>query len=93
MPREASRIFLELKDVRVERVRDISEDDAKAEGIIDGGCLNCGNSSFPKPCGCEKPEPDYADSFFYLWNSINEKRGYGTIHNPWVYVYEFMRVK
>jgi hypothetical protein len=67
MPRWASRILLEITDVRVERLSDISEKDARAEGIIDGGCLNCGES---EPCGCANPEPDATDAFAYLWQSI-----------------------
>jgi len=93
MPREAARLFLKVTSVRVERLKDISEADAKAEGITDGGCTNCGNSSFPNPCGCDKPSPDYVDSFYWLWDSINEKRkGCALIYNPWVWVYEFERV-
>ncbi len=67
MPRAASRILLEITDVRVERLNAISEEDARAEGIIDGGCLNCGE---PEPCGCANPEPDATDAFAYLWQSI-----------------------
>ncbi len=67
MPRWASRILLEITDVRVERLNAISEEDARAEGIIDGGCLNCGE---PEPCGCANPEPDATDAFAYLWQSI-----------------------
>lgn len=91
MPKWASRITLEITDIRVERVQEITEDDSKAEGIIDGGCGNCGNSSFPNPCGCSNPEPLYQDAFIYLWNSINEKRGYGWDKNPWVWVVSFKR--
>lgn len=64
MPRWASRILLEITGVRVERLNAISEEDARAEGIIDGGCLNCGE---PEPCGCANPEPDATDAFAYLW--------------------------
>ena len=86
MPRWASRILLEVTDVRVERVQDISEEEARAEGIIDGGCLMCGE---PEPCGCDDPRPDARDAFVWLWNSINAKRGYGWDVNPWVWVVEF----
>ena len=92
MPRWASRIQLEVTDVRVERVQEISEEDAKAEGISDGGCLNCGNSSDPEACGCDYPKPDFRDSFANLWDSINAKRGYSWESNPYVWVVEFERV-
>jgi len=90
MRREHSRITLEVKAARVERVQDISEADARAEGIVDGGCLSCGNS---EPCGCDNPRPDARDAFVWLWNSINEARGYGWAVNPFVWVLTFERVK
>jgi hypothetical protein len=93
MPKEAARIWLKVDEVRVERVREITEEDAKAEGIIDGGCTNCGNSSFPSSCGCDNPSPDFKDAFFYLWNNIYEKQGLGTIYNPWAWVVEFHRLE
>lgn len=88
MPRWASRILLEITDVRVERLNAISEEDARAEGIIDGGCLNCGE---PEPCGCANPEPDATDAFSYLWQSIYGQENWNA--NPWVWVIEFKRVK
>ncbi|HFR4612953.1 TPA: hypothetical protein ACHVT9_002461 [Klebsiella pneumoniae] len=88
MPRAASRILLEITDVRVERLNAISEEDARAEGIIDGGCLNCGE---PEPCGCANPEPDATDAFAYLWQSIYWKENWNA--NPWVWVIEFKRVE
>ncbi|AHF77948.1 Phage protein [Sodalis praecaptivus] len=87
MPREASRITLEITGVRVERLRDISEEDARSEGIIDGGCINCGN---PEPCSCDTPNPDARDSFVYLWQSIYGEESWQT--NPFVWVIEFKRV-
>ena len=72
MPKKAARIWLEITDIRVERVQDISGDDAVAKGI--------------------KSTPDYAiDYFASLWDSINQKRGYGWESNPWVWVVEFKR--
>lgn len=88
MPRWASRLLLEITDVRVERLNAISEEDARAEGIIDGGCLNCGD---PEPCGCANPEPDATDAFAYLWQSIYGQENWNA--NPWVWVIEFKRVK
>lgn len=88
MPRWASRILLEISDVRVERLNAISEEDARAEGIIDGGCLNCGE---PEPCGCANPEPDATDAFAYLWQSIYGQENWNA--NPWVWVIEFKRIE
>ncbi|MFM4048650.1 hypothetical protein [Klebsiella quasipneumoniae] len=88
MPRWASRILLEITDVRVERLNAISEEDARAEGIIDGGCLNCGE---PEPCGCANPDPDATDAFAYLWQSIYGQESWTA--NPWVWVIEFERVE
>ena len=88
LPRRGSRILLEIAAVRVERLQSISEEDARAEGIADGGCLNCGES---EPCGCADPQPDARDAFAWLWQSIN---GSGSWHaNPWVWVVEFRRVQ
>lgn len=81
MPRWASRITLEITGVRVERLQDITEEDAKEEGVppmifSDGGY----------------GKPDYRDGFRQLWDSINAKRGFGWDVNPWVWVIEFRRV-
>lgn len=85
MPRFASRINLEITAVRVELLRDISEQDARAEGITDGGCLNCGNTE--ADCGCLNPKPDARDAFINLWESINGPGSWAL--NPWVWVIEF----
>jgi hypothetical protein len=88
MPKEACRIFLEVTNVRVERLNDISEQDAIDEGIkviepeeayydYDGGA--CGAYATAK------------GSFFSLWNSINGKDSWED--NPWVWVYDFNRTE
>ncbi len=87
MPRWASRIQLKVTSIRIERLADLSEDDAKAEGaawrIDEGGDLSgpfegCG------PIG-------YVAHFRDLWDNINAKRGYGWDANPWVWVVGFER--
>lgn len=88
MPRWASRILLEIVSVRVERLQDISQDDARAEGIMDGGCVNCGKPE--RSCNCDFPMPDYRDSFFHLWGQINGPDSW--VANPWVWVVEFKRI-
>ena len=87
MPRALSRIDLEIVSVRVERLQDISEADARAEGIVDGGCTECGNS---EPCGCANPSPDARDSYCRLWGQINGPDAWAANH--WVWVVEFRRL-
>jgi hypothetical protein len=81
MPRWASRITLEVTAVRVERLQDISEEDAMAEGCTmdmpANGCHLTGN--------CLK------DRFAFLWDSL-AKPGQLWANNPWVWVIEFRRV-
>ena len=92
MPRWASRITLEITAVRVERVQDISEKDAKAEGC--GGYVG---GEGPMSESVLAIEPGYnhpnffRDGFAYLWDSLNAKRGYGWDANPWVWVISFKR--
>lgn len=77
MPRWASRILLEIVSVRVERLQDISEADALAEGM-----------TFPE--GLEHGEcPKTA--FWALWGNINGPQSWH--ENPWVWVIEFQRVQ
>lgn len=84
MPRWASRITLEVKGVRVERLQDISEDDAKAEGVTPkGDTYIAANVAKDSPHRME---------FWTLWQSINAKRGFGWDTNPWVWVIEFQPI-
>jgi hypothetical protein len=85
MPRWASRITLEVTGVRVERLRDISEADARAEGIE---LLN-GRYTFN---GGLHESRSARDAYQALWDSLNAARGYGWDVNPWVWVVEFRRV-
>lgn len=82
MPRWASRILLEITSVRIERVQDISEADAIAEG--------CGFVRPYNPAWSDMDMP--REDFRELWDSINAKRGFGWDANPWTWVIEFKRV-
>lgn len=87
MPRWASRITLRVTDVRVERIQDISESDARAEGFeAHGG--QCSGPMDP----AEFDGTTAAHELAALWDEINAKRGYGWDANPWVWVVEFERV-
>lgn len=91
MPRHASRILLEITDIRVERVQDITESEAIAEGVE---LLN--NSPFNQWKSYKEKGRFHLhawQSFQSLWNSINEKRGFGWDVNPWVWVVEFKRIE
>lgn len=86
MPRWASRIDLSTKDIRVEKVQDISEEDAIAEGIDKSGTFW---KDYRKGGMKQVMLQDPIDSFRTLWNLINEKRGFGWDVNPWVWVINF----
>jgi len=79
MPRWASRITLEITGIRVERVQDISEEDARAEGVGAHGGWNADETEY----GVNARGP-----FSHLWDSINAKR-HPWASNPWVWVIEF----
>lgn len=89
MPKAACRLFLRITNVRVERLQDISEEDAIAEGV----------SRYPKsPIYGYKNylhEDMYCltavDSFRTLWHSINGEQSWND--NPWVWVVEFERIE
>jgi len=94
MPQWASRINLLVKDIRVERVQDISDDDAFAEGIDYRKCKSyCTPEDLQNNLRnghlCWTNHVDYRSGFCLLWDSINAKRGYSWESNPWVWVVEF----
>ena len=80
MPRALSRITLEITDVRVQRVQEISMHDAMDEGV-----------GFPKYSQFEQGS-HLVGAFRDLWESINAKRGYDWASNPWVWALTFKRI-
>lgn len=86
MPKEAARIWLKVTDVRVERLQEISEDGAKAEGA---NFKNGKNVGFE-----EKMNRTAIERFTEIWNSTIKKSDidrYGWDANPLVWVIEFER--
>lgn len=90
MQRWASRVLLEITAVRVERLQDISEEQARAEGVRlmrdDSGTW----VSREGPGKLVTPWPTAKEAFSDLWNSINGPNAWDA--NPWVWVVEFKRV-
>ncbi|MGL4602236.1 MAG: hypothetical protein ACRCVE_12360 [Plesiomonas sp.] len=87
MPREASRITLEITEVRVERLNNITERDSEAEGVsrLEGDLWkNYCRDGMPRQLTAR-------DSYATLWDSIYGSGSWQT--NPWVWVIEFKLVK
>lgn len=87
MPRSAARIWLMVKDVRCEKLQEITPHDAWLEGCRIG-------NSFP----WEDHIPDLQQmcrdiAFLGVWNNINDKNGYHWSANPWVWVITFERME
>lgn len=80
MPRTACRLAVDVMDVEIERLQDITSDDAVAEGIE------------PHDSGDAAEEDAFNRSAYAeLWDSLNAKRGFSWKRNPWVWVVTFMR--
>lgn len=98
MPKEAARIWLKVTDVRVERLQEITEEQACMEGTDpwDEACYenNGWHPTFSDPDS--GGDPNMIDGFHKLWNSTIKKSDldrYGWGANPWVWVIEFERCK
>lgn len=80
MPRWASRLTLIVTDVRVQRLQEISEWDAREEGVS----LPEDHASYREP---------HKLAYANLWDSLNASRGYGWESNPWVVALTFSVIK
>lgn len=92
MPKEAARIFLRVTDVRVERLQDITEDGARAEGC-DGRCSCPSSGTDGTLCTAEK---DFSvERFETVWDDTikpADRALYGWDANPWVWVIGFEQI-
>lgn len=84
MPKWAARHWFVLIAVRVERLQDISAEDAQAEG--------CPGDYYKDEDGIKDEITSPEDAFAELWDSINGKR-YPWAANPWVFVLSFRRIE
>lgn len=98
MPRWASRITLKITDVRAEPLQEISEEDAKAEGIRaftkDDKLFKywpCDPLEGPMKCTWQDLPRTARDAFAALWGSINGPGAWAA--NPWVWAITFKRIK
>ena len=82
MPRSASRISLRITNIRVEQLNDITEEDAKSEGVTLRQGIDPANPNFTHA---------WRFAFCKLWESINGKGSWEK--NPWVWVIEFEVMK
>lgn len=93
MPKEAARIFLRVKDVRMERLADITEEQAEKEGCSAGYFnITCG------PFGNDDDPDEWTaiEDFQRVWDSTikpADRDWYGWNANPWVWVIEFEKVE
>lgn len=87
MPRWACRILLEITAVRVERLQDISEEQAEAEGVKGEPCDHARQACADIGCWGDTAK----GAFGFLWESLNGSGSWAA--NPWVWVVEFKRVE
>jgi len=88
MPYFACRLKLEVTSVRVERLQEISETNAIAEGVKAGDWITHRGTMGPFDCEVSKNAETAREAFRALWDSINAKRA-PWAENPWVWVIEF----
>lgn len=92
MPKEAARLFLRVTDIHVERLQDITEEQATSEGASAGSLQVTGG-----PWGVED-DPDVwsaVDAFSAIWDSTvkpNDRDLYGWAADPWAWVISFERI-
>lgn len=93
MPRWASRITLEVISVREEPLQDITEGDARAEGVTMTTWHTLPDGDGESLAGVPHQTPAcYRNGFANLWDSINGKK-YPWVSNPFVWVIEFRRIE
>lgn len=94
MPKDAARIFLRVTDMRVERLQDITPEQAEREGVGDLFLEDIGYSGKDYGTPIDKNYGIAKEQFAWLWDSTQKESDldrYGWAANPWVRVIEFER--
>jgi hypothetical protein len=91
LPKTSARLWLEVAEIALARLHDMTQEDAKAEGVFTSphrpsseGCLKHADNSLKRDC--------YLCSFKFLWNRKHGKAGFGWDKNPWVWVISFKQI-
>ncbi|WP_333887761.1 hypothetical protein [Clostridium sp.] len=107
MPKVATRIFLKVTDVKVQRIQDITEEEALHDGIqaytkdrkhykyctnIDSWNKNFKPSKEYDETAWQSMPETAKEAFHLLWDNIYAKQGYGWDANPWIWIIEFERI-
>jgi hypothetical protein len=87
MPKTTARIWLEIEQVKVERLQDISEEDAKAEGLKSRFSVFFQEERYDDYLDMESEYRSPVSSFQSLWQKINGGESWDA--NPWVWVVKF----
>lgn len=100
MPRWASRLTLEVTEVRVQRLQETSLDDARAEGVpqmhaeaVAAGMCQETHSLVGRDgptCRDRWDNSTSVENYSRLWDTLNAKRGYPWASNPWVWAVSFI---
>ncbi len=100
MPRRLSRLTLSMARIEIQRLQDITDEDAIAEGLLgltkDGTTVKYGLPDLDGLPGSDDVGMDWADwntdpraAYRTVWDTLNARRGYGWDTNPWVAVLHF----
>ena len=98
MPEKCARYWLRIKDVRAERLQEITEDEARREGVVPGLYKGDGEFWFWQGGRTETSHEqmigwgaNYRDGFRFVWKNINGPGSWEA--SPWVFRHEFEFLK
>jgi hypothetical protein len=91
MPRWASRLTLEITNVRVQRLQEISEEDARAEGVVPLESIGADQPILDTVRGRTHGTHPHVLAYAVTWDTLNDERA-PWVSNPWIWAITFRRV-